>query len=164
MEAVAVEAVRVEKLAKKALAMRRFREKHGESLRRRMREYYAANRGRIREQERLRYAKSPAAKKAAAEQYRALHPEWKIISRLRKYGLTPAALEEMRAAQGNACAICARPFDDSKRRFRLSIDHDHTTGAVRALLCQSCNSILGYAYDSPATLRTAVTYLERFGR
>jgi len=160
----AVEAIRKERLARKALGMRRFREKHGESLRRRMREYYAAKRVHLREQARLRYAKSPAAKKESAERYRAAHPEWKIISRLRKYGLTPAALETMRTAQCDLCAVCFLPFDNSKRRSRLSVDHDHATGAVRALLCSSCNSMLGYAYDSPTTLRAAVAYLERFGR
>lgn len=43
-------------------------------------------------------------------------------------------------AQGGCCAICKRPESDFKRK--LSVDHNHKTGKVRALLCFPCNRFL----------------------
>lgn len=53
----------------------------------------------------------------------------------RTYGLAPGEYDRMLAAQDGRCAICAK----QPRTKRLSVDHDHRTGRVRALLCQPCN-------------------------
>lgn len=74
---------------------------------------------------------------------------------LRKYGITLAQYDEMYAAQGGECAICAATSDR-----RLHVDHDHATGAVRSLLCTRCNPGIGYFMDDPALLRAAADYLE----
>ncbi|WP_406418459.1 endonuclease VII domain-containing protein [Streptomyces sp. NBC_01614] len=60
--------------------------------------------------------------------------------------------------QGGACAICR---GRNKSGHQLHVDHDHTTGRVRALLCQQCNAMLGHARDDIETLRAAIAYLER---
>jgi hypothetical protein len=39
------------------------------------------------------------------------------------------------------------------------VDHCHTTGAVRGILCHHCNLLLGHAKDAEDTLLSAVTYL-----
>ncbi len=84
-----------------------------------------------------------------------------------KYGLTLEAFDRLLESQGNACAICGgppHPVVRNKKRQGVSptyvIDHDHSTGAVRGLLCHSCNSMLGMAKDSPANLRSAAHYLD----
>lgn len=59
-------------------------------------------------------------------------------------------------AQENRCAICGLMAED----FEFHVDHDHTTGAVRALLCKRCNPMIGLALENPATLRAAAAYLE----
>jgi Recombination endonuclease VII len=64
-------------------------------------------------------------------------------------------------AQGGVCAICARP-PSGKRR--LYLDHDHTTGRFRGLLCDRCNRLLGYADDDQRVLAAAIEYLSRPGR
>lgn len=74
---------------------------------------------------------------------------------LRKYGLTLARYESMRVAQANRCAICFQVSESN----RLSIDHDHETGAVRGLLCTRCNWALGIMLDDPERLQSAATYL-----
>ena len=54
--------------------------------------------------------------------------------------------------QGGVCAIC-------KTAPAVHVDHDHATGAVRALLCFNCNGGLGQFKDDPAVLRAAAEYV-----
>ena len=86
--------------------------------------------------------------KAKAE--RARIPEWQ--SRLRTYQLTQEDIDGLIQVQEELCAIChlATP---------KVIDHDHSTGEVRGLLCSPCNLLLGCAKDNPATLSAAIQYL-----
>lgn len=52
--------------------------------------------------------------------------------------------EQLLAAQGGKCAICSRPINpDPNAHDGPVLDHCHRTGAVRATLHRSCNSILG---------------------
>jgi Recombination endonuclease VII len=55
-----------------------------------------------------------------------------------KYGMEQEDYDELLESQGGRCAICGRPFG------RVCIDHDHATGQVRGLLCNLCNSRLGW--------------------
>lgn len=80
-------------------------------------------------------------------------------AREKRFGLTPADVQSLLTAQGNACAICATSFADLPARH-LHIDHCHATGKVRGLLCHHCNVALGCFDDSPATLIRAAAYLE----
>lgn len=73
------------------------------------------------------------------------------------YGLTEAQYRDIFEAQGNSCAICGNT--PNKQRFH--VDHDHTTGMVRGILCLWCNhKVLGGARDSAHVLKSAVAYLE----
>lgn len=76
----------------------------------------------------------------------------------RKYGIDPAEYEAMHSAQDGRCAICR--VSDEEEIDRLYVDHCHTTGRVRALLCQACNVSLGKMRESPELLRAAAAYLE----
>jgi hypothetical protein len=68
----------------------------------------------------------------------------------------------MNDAQAGVCAICDLPERATRNGVpkRLAVDHDHATGAVRALLCSRCNLAIGYMEDCPARLRAAADYLE----
>jgi hypothetical protein len=72
------------------------------------------------------------------------------------YGLTTADFVRLFAGQGGLCAICGKP---NERRRRLVVDHCHTSGRVRGLLCDACNNMLGMAGEDPAILRAAADYL-----
>ena len=65
---------------------------------------------------------------------------------------------EFGKAQEYRCAICAFHQDDAPRK-KLLLDHDHETGALRALLCHHCNVGLGHFKDSPALLEAAIRFL-----
>jgi hypothetical protein len=58
--------------------------------------------------------------------------------------------------QGGLCAIC-------RTAPAAHVDHDHQTGAVRALLCFNCNGGLGQFRDDPGLLHLAAFYLEHHG-
>lgn len=77
----------------------------------------------------------------------------------REYGLTPEQVASMRQAQGDACAICEKPFRDEPARERMHIDHCHETGHVRALLCHNCNLGLGHFRDDVDLLLKSAAYL-----
>src|SRR5690242_11803654 len=65
---------------------------------------------------------------------------------LRTYGLTRNQVAELRANQGDRCAICGEASPQP-------LDHDHATGTTRQLLCQRCNQGLGLLRDDPVILR-----------
>lgn len=76
----------------------------------------------------------------------------------KNYGLTVLEVERMLAAQGGRCAICGTT-DWRGRNRNPMVDHDHTTGAVRGLLCHMCNFGLGSFRDSSELLEAAAAYL-----
>lgn len=58
--------------------------------------------------------------------------------------------------QMSRCMICP---DEIELRT-AHIDHCHETGAVRGLLCRSCNLGLGHFKDRVELLEKAMTYLK----
>lgn len=75
-----------------------------------------------------------------------------------KYGITRDDYRRLWRGQGGLCAICRQPERSSRNRL-LAVDHSHTTGRVRGLLCSHCNRAIGLFDDNPATLTQAVEYL-----
>jgi len=45
----------------------------------------------------------------------------------------------------------------------MAVDHCHATGKIRGLLCNSCNSLLGFCADNKARLTAAIAYLDKYG-
>ena len=75
-----------------------------------------------------------------------------------KYGMTPEQYEELIRLQGNVCGICLKACSTGRR---LVVDHDHETGRVRGLLCNSCNRAIGLLGDTADDLKRAYQYLAR---
>lgn len=76
--------------------------------------------------------------------------------RFRKYGLTPEAFEALVEEQNGLCKTCDKELIGRE----LHIDHCHTTGAVRGLLCRGCNTALGHVKDSVETLERLIVYIK----
>jgi hypothetical protein len=73
------------------------------------------------------------------------------------YGITGEQYDALYAAQGGKCYICQRANGRTKR---LAVDHCHSTGVVRGLLCKMCNrDVLGHLRDSTEALQRAIEYL-----
>ena len=80
----------------------------------------------------------------------------------RNYGITLAQYNAMLLTQCGVCAVCGQ-FESKvqrNREQRLSVHHDHSTGQVIALLCQSCNRGMGLLRDSPDLMRRAASLHE----
>lgn len=72
---------------------------------------------------------------------------------LKSLGMTTAGFENMMVSQNGQCAICGD-------NVKLCVDHCHTTGFVRGLLCNNCNIGLGMFRDDPHRLVAATEYLK----
>ena len=82
----------------------------------------------------------------------------------RAYGLGFKEYEEMLFNQNGVCAICSGEPPKNQHKTRLNIDHCHTTGKVRGLLCDACNRAIGLLKDSQDLLEKAKQYLNANAR
>lgn len=83
----------------------------------------------------------------------------------RDYGLTLAQYNDMLRHQAHRCAVCRRAETKKGRDgkpYRLAVDHDHVTGAVRGLLCHRCNILVWALEDNHTTLDAIRRYVEEF--
>lgn len=86
----------------------------------------------------------------------------KNLRLVRHFGISLEAYNAMLAAQGGLCALCHEKeshLDRSGNIRSLCVDHCHKTGAVRQLLCNRCNTLLGKVDDDPIILEKALVYL-----
>lgn len=73
-----------------------------------------------------------------------------------RYGITSKIWSEMFDEQKGKCAICGKHQENLK--ISLCVDHNHKTGKVRGLLCQSCNAKLAIV-ENKKFLEFAIRYL-----
>jgi hypothetical protein len=90
----------------------------------------------------MRWTREQQAKRNAAQRrFTAAHPERVRNSKLKNlYGISSDDYDALLAIQGGVCGLCQRPPVPGRR---LAVDHNHETGAVRALLCIACNVRVG---------------------
>jgi len=79
-----------------------------------------------------------------------------------KYGITIEDLESMRILQRNECDICGKSLGNLDSTKDICVDHDHSSGQPRGLLCNHCNFGLGHFKDSKKNLGKAIEYLEKY--
>lgn len=81
----------------------------------------------------------------------------------RKYGMTIREYEEILCRQNQRCAICGR--NENGRAYkhgqpkRFCLDHNHTTGKIRGLLCSTCNRVVGIIETRSDLLERAKNYI-----
>lgn len=112
----------------------------------RTKRWQQANADRVNASQRARRAK-PEVKRRAREEHLK-----------RKFGMTIEQYDAMLEAQGGGCLICGRP---PREDISLHVDHDHSTGEIRGILCFRCNNALADLQEDQLLLLKAAAYLDR---
>lgn len=84
----------------------------------------------------------------------------KMLRIKKKYGLSENEVSILLKTQNGRCAICQVVFE----KLPFNVDHCHTNGNVRGLLCNGCNTGLGQFKDNIQNLQNAINYLLRYQR
>lgn len=107
------------------------------------------------------YRNSAKAKETTRE-YRK-RPETKLKIRNNKlkyrYGISLDDYNNMFTEQNGCCLICLK--HQSVLNKALVVDHCHSTGKVRGLLCSTCNFALGFLEDDIPSINRALVYLKK---
>ena len=77
----------------------------------------------------------------------------------KEYNITLSDYDKMFEEQDGRCAICRGTETKTPKNGRFCVDHDHSTGEVRGLLCGSCNRGIGLLGDDPDVVLRAHKYL-----
>ncbi len=91
--------------------------------------------------------------------------DWQAARSLKKScerrNISTAEYDEMWAAQDGLCSICGKAETRTQKGklCRLAIDHNHTTGEIRGLLCSNCNTAIGLLKEDPVMFQSAIQYL-----
>ena len=102
------------------------------------------------------------ARKVASDHYKS-NPDhrWRLEVK-RKYGITAVQYYMMLDQQGGQCKICKESGPGGRgRTSRMAVDHCHSTGKVRGLLCNRCNRAIGLLGDNTDFLTAAIEYLSQ---
>lgn len=76
------------------------------------------------------------------------------------YGITPSDYDTLLATQGGTCAVCNSP----PLGKYLHVDHDHSGGMIRGLLCDRCNHAVGHVLEDPTRAVAVALYLIDHGK
>lgn len=83
----------------------------------------------------------------------------RAYSRKALYGLSEDQYAAMLESQAGRCAICGVLAEDAPKGH-LFVDHAHSTGIVRGLLCHDCNIGIGQLREDPFRFESAMHYLK----
>ncbi len=81
------------------------------------------------------------------------------------YGITIDDYNKILKEQGGVCKICQTDDPKGRKTGRggsidvFYVDHNHKTGKVRGLLCNTCNRAIGYIGENVNTLEQMIKYL-----
>lgn len=102
---------------------------------------------------RTEFALNPRRRNGLGNYCTSCNREKRVIYR---YNLSSDDYTKLYRNQGGLCAICLEHPESN----RLVVDHCHSSGDVRGLLCDACNTAIGLLMDSPEVVINAARYLE----
>jgi len=104
--------------------------------------------------------KDPMARKAYNRRhYQENKDRWRDTNYRRLYKISLREWNELFMKQGRRCACC-KSYDPGGQRW--ATDHCHQSGKVRSILCNPCNSVLGFVEGDPSRLQALGVYLEAY--
>lgn len=137
------------------------------------RQYYEQNKNQLASYAKKIYHQNREKIRERRKELRQLNPEKKREEARRNYcpkknklrgwkqagivGMTLEKYQQLLDQQNYSCAICNT--HESKFKKALSLDHDHSTGKARGLLCDNCNRALGYLKESETIVNNLLTYI-----
>ena len=133
---------------------RRYREKNREAIAQYVREFKQRDPERVRAHKKKWSSSNPIANSMQ-----------KVRKRIKAEGIsedyrhaTASEYAKVLTCQGGGCAICG-VTKANRAGHLLMVDHNHATGQLRGLLCNSCNSAIGYLDEDLARIQRAIAYL-----
>lgn len=97
------------------------------------------------------YLKNREKVLADCKKYRTENKDkYKNIRLKYKFGITLEDFNKILEKQGGGCVCCTS-------KYKLSLDHSHTTGKIRGILCMSCNLALGMVRDNKEVLAKLIS-------
>lgn len=130
----------------------------------RKRQYRVENAEKVAEYQR-EYEQRPERKESRnkrSKEYYCQQTEQRYLYNIKqKFGLCAEDYYSMLDSQNGRCAICGRKPDETWKKKRLSVDHDHGTGKIRGLLCHKCNLAIGQFGDDAKVAKSASRYLQK---
>jgi hypothetical protein len=97
-------------------------------------------------------------------EYRKRNPSiMKSIDLKKRFGISLEEYQLMLESQNYVCKLCGNPEKSRDHRTKkiryLAVDHCHTNGNIRGLLCSDCNTALGLFKDNVEVLQKAIDYV-----
>ena len=86
-----------------------------------------------------------------------------FFGKIKKFGIDQDKYEFMLKEQNYGCKICGSKDSNNRNTEMFAIDHCHTTGKIRGLLCDTCNRGIGYLKDNKNILKRAAEYVANEG-
>lgn len=74
-----------------------------------------------------------------------------------QYGITEGEYRKLYRRQGGRCGICSRSLP------KLHVDHEHSSGRIRGLLCSNCNLAIGHFKDNWRVILRGARYVKDGG-
>jgi hypothetical protein len=131
--------------------------RNAENTKQLQKKWYEQNKELTKERAKDWALKNPEKRKEVAKNYAKNNPEKLRNNSLKSlYGITLEEFENKRSLQQHKCAICGSEFKNTKDAH---MDHCHTSGKIRDILCGGCNKGLGHFKDSITTILAAAQYL-----
>lgn len=122
--------------------------------------YYQRNKDRCKARNKARYAaKHDEIRSRMRQYYAANKAKWREGNLKKHHGVSLSQYIKVVDSQNGCCGICG--VHQSKLRRPLALDHCHSSGKIRGVLCDKCNLGLGLLGDTLLPLVAAVEYLKR---
>lgn len=134
-----------------------YQKKNKKSISKKNKLYYQNNKDSIIEKTNNYYQENRnMVKKRMKKYYDENQPEIRINRKLKKYNITLDEYQNLKTQNDGRCDIC------NEIPEKACIDHCHKTEVVRGLLCNKCNSGIGFLQDDIELLENAVSYLKKY--
>lgn len=129
-----------------------------------VKKYVDKNRDKLNANRRADYAANPKRYNAISAQSRLRNPNTERNGHLRRnFNITLVEYNVMLEAQTGLCAICKEKETTHSHKGKepqyLAVDHNHTTGKIRGLLCFKCNTTLHYFEKNKEVIINIENYL-----